>query len=49
MRAGTDCIEAIFRFETAVGRGDGIIRLIPDPDDGNRLEGMDAADGAGRS
>ena len=36
MRAGTDCIEAIFRFETAVGRGDGIIRLIPDADDGNK-------------
>jgi putative flavoprotein involved in K+ transport len=36
MRAGTDCIEAIFKFETATGRGDGIIRLIPDADDGNR-------------
>ena len=36
MRAGTDCIEAIFRFETAVGRGDGILRLIPDADDGNK-------------
>ncbi len=36
MRAGTDCIEAIFKFETAVGRGDGIIRLIPDADDGNK-------------
>jgi cation diffusion facilitator CzcD-associated flavoprotein CzcO len=30
MRAGTDCIEAIFKFETKVGRGNGIIRLIPD-------------------
>jgi cation diffusion facilitator CzcD-associated flavoprotein CzcO len=38
MRAGTDCIEAIFRFETNVGRGDGILRLIPDADDGNRLK-----------
>src|SRR5258707_13056445 len=37
-RAGTDCIEAIFKFETAVGRGDGIVRLIPDADDGNRLK-----------
>jgi putative flavoprotein involved in K+ transport len=37
MRAGTDCIEAIFKFETKAGRGDGIIRLIPDADDGNRL------------
>src|SRR5436190_1021184 len=35
MRAGTDCIEAIFKFETKAGRGDGIIRLIPDNDDGN--------------
>lgn len=38
MRAGTNCIEAIFRFETAVGRGDGILRLIPDAADGNRLK-----------
>ena len=37
-RAGTDCIEAIFRFETKTGRGDGIIRLIPDAADGNRLK-----------
>jgi putative flavoprotein involved in K+ transport len=32
MRAGTNAIEAIFRFETKVGRGSGIIRLIPDAD-----------------
>ena len=38
MRAGTNAIEAIFRFETKVGRGGGIIRLIPDADDGNRLK-----------
>jgi cation diffusion facilitator CzcD-associated flavoprotein CzcO len=38
MRAGTDCIEAIFKFETTPGRGDGIIRLIPDANDGNRLK-----------
>ena len=38
MRAGTDCIEAIFKFETRTGRGDGIIRLIPDTEDGNRLK-----------
>ena len=38
MRAGTDCIEAIFRFETQTGRGDGIIRLIPDESDGNKLK-----------
>lgn len=38
MRAGTTAIEAIFKFETRVGRGSGIIRLIPDADDGNRLK-----------
>jgi putative flavoprotein involved in K+ transport len=38
MRAGTDAIEAIFKFETNVGRGSGIIRLIPDEDDGGRLK-----------
>jgi putative flavoprotein involved in K+ transport len=38
MRAGTNAIEAIFKFETKVGRGNGIIRLIPDADDGNRLK-----------
>ena len=37
-RAGTNCIEAIFKFETALGRGDGIVRLIPDTADGNRLK-----------
>ena len=37
-RAGTNAIEAIFRFETAVGRGSGILRLIPDAGDGNRLK-----------
>src|SRR6478609_4365547 len=38
MRAGTDAIEAIFKFETSVGRGSGIVRLVPDADDGNRLK-----------
>ena len=38
MRAGTNAIEAIFKFETRVARGSGIIRLIPDVDDGNRLK-----------
>jgi cation diffusion facilitator CzcD-associated flavoprotein CzcO len=38
MRAGTNAIEAIFKFETKVGRGSGIIRLIPDADDGNKLK-----------
>jgi cation diffusion facilitator CzcD-associated flavoprotein CzcO len=35
-RAGTVSIEAIFKFETAQGRGSGIVRLIPDASDGNR-------------
>lgn len=38
MRAGILAIEAIFRFETKVGRGSGIVRLIPDAADGNRLK-----------
>lgn len=38
MRAGTNAIEAIFSFETRVGRGNGVLRLIPDEDDGNRLK-----------
>jgi cation diffusion facilitator CzcD-associated flavoprotein CzcO len=37
-RAGTETIEAIIKFETSQGRGHGIIRLIPDVDDGNRLK-----------
>jgi putative flavoprotein involved in K+ transport len=28
-RAGTRCIEAIFRFETALGRASGVLRLLP--------------------
>src|ERR1700731_2904512 len=37
-RAGTSTIEAIFKFETAQGRGNGILRLIPDAGDGSRLK-----------
>jgi hypothetical protein len=37
-RAGTDAIEAIFRFETREGRGIGVLRLTPDADDGDRLK-----------
>ena len=37
-RAGTETIEAIFSFETNQGRGHGIIRLIPDPHDGDALK-----------
>ena len=33
MRAGTAAIEAIFRFETAQGRGSGVVRLIAAPGD----------------
>jgi Pyridine nucleotide-disulphide oxidoreductase len=36
-RAGTNTIEAIFRFETAEGRGSGVLRLTPDANDGNTL------------
>ncbi|MCA6124871.1 NAD(P)/FAD-dependent oxidoreductase [Bradyrhizobium sp. WSM 1704] len=38
MRAGTEAIEAIFKFETAVGRGHGIVRLIGDAADDGRLK-----------
>jgi cation diffusion facilitator CzcD-associated flavoprotein CzcO len=38
VRAGTDAIEAIFKFETLQGRGSGILRLIPDAGDGNKLK-----------
>jgi cation diffusion facilitator CzcD-associated flavoprotein CzcO len=38
VRAGTSAIEAIFSFETAEGHGSGILRLIPDAGDGNRLK-----------
>jgi hypothetical protein len=30
-RVGRECIEAIFCFKTAVGRGEGVLRLVPDP------------------
>ena len=33
-RAGSDAIEAIFAFETADGRGEGVLRFIPGDDDG---------------
>lgn len=31
MRAGSDAIEAIFSFKTALGTGSGVLRLQPDP------------------
>jgi putative flavoprotein involved in K+ transport len=30
-RAGTEAIEALFEFETAIGRAAGVVRLVPDP------------------
>ncbi|HXD45618.1 MAG TPA: NAD(P)/FAD-dependent oxidoreductase [Pseudolabrys sp.] len=30
-RAGTSCIETLFAFETALGRCNGVLRLVPDP------------------
>jgi len=30
-RAGTEAAEAMFAFETAIGRGSGVLRLVPDP------------------
>jgi cation diffusion facilitator CzcD-associated flavoprotein CzcO len=35
-RAGTKCIEAIFRFETGQGRASGILRLLPEDGDAPR-------------
>src|SRR4029450_7598185 len=37
-RAGTHAIEAIFRFETAEGRGSGVLRLTPDANDSDTLK-----------
>jgi Pyridine nucleotide-disulphide oxidoreductase len=37
-RAGTDALEAIFRFETTEGRGIGVLRLTADADDGDTLK-----------
>jgi hypothetical protein len=38
IRAGTDAIEAIFSFETAEGRGSGVLRLTPDGSNRNILK-----------
>src|SRR3954464_5644438 len=37
-RAGTSAIEAIFQFETADGRGSGVLRLTPDASHGTALK-----------
>src|SRR5258708_28642534 len=36
-RADTEAIEGLFEFETAVGRGAGVVRLVPDPQAPSRL------------
>jgi cation diffusion facilitator CzcD-associated flavoprotein CzcO len=36
-RAGSECIDAIFEFDTAFGHGNGILRLVPDPQKPSRL------------
>ena len=36
-RSGTDCIEAFLSFETAFGRADAALRLVPDPDEHSRF------------
>ena len=36
-RASTHCIEALFAFETALGRCNGVLRLVPDPQAPNTL------------
>lgn len=38
MRAGMESLEALFSFETAQGRGSGVVRLIPDAADQGRLK-----------
>ncbi len=37
-RAGTDAIESFFVFDSPHGRGNGVVRLIPDDSDGGRLK-----------
>ena len=46
-RAGTDCIEAIFEFETAFGRANGVVRLVEDRR--RRLARLDACSPRSRS
>jgi hypothetical protein len=38
IRAGTDAVEAVFRFATREGRGIGVLRLTPDARHGERLK-----------
>ncbi|HJY78751.1 MAG TPA: NAD(P)/FAD-dependent oxidoreductase [Burkholderiales bacterium] len=32
-RAGTKCVEVLYRFETALGRGSGVLRFFPDEEE----------------
>ncbi|HEX5508256.1 MAG TPA: NAD(P)/FAD-dependent oxidoreductase [Pseudolabrys sp.] len=32
-RAGTECIETLFAFDTAFGAANGVLRLVPDPEE----------------
>jgi cation diffusion facilitator CzcD-associated flavoprotein CzcO len=38
-RAGTACVEVLFAFDTTAGPGSGVLRLIPDPDQGGKMRG----------
>jgi cation diffusion facilitator CzcD-associated flavoprotein CzcO len=38
IRAGKEAVETIFTFDTAQGRGNGVLRLVPDADDGGALK-----------
>ncbi|MFT5394578.1 MAG: cation diffusion facilitator CzcD-associated flavoprotein CzcO [Gammaproteobacteria bacterium] len=37
-RAGTECLEALFAFETQVGRGSGVLRLVPSQETSGSLQ-----------
>ncbi len=38
IRAGVSTVEAIFSFETGVGRGNGVLRLLPDAENGGAFK-----------
>ena len=37
-RIGMRTLEAFFAFETAIGHGNGVLRLTPDPQDSDKLK-----------
>ena len=41
-RAGTECLEGIFHFKTAVGSGDGIVRLVATSDEDGEQQSLKA-------